>query len=344
MLVKCLFAAYVANRYDGPPVWIMVIGKPGCGKSELLMSMSEHKDTVPVSKLTTNALASGFQDGQHSLLHDLKDNKVLIIKDMSTITEMAAEARQQIFSDLRDAYDGSFVKRTGSNKIEFKGKFGLLAGATPAIDRTRTHEGSLGERFLNIRVRLTDDHEKQIQLRTGANIDSGMTGMKKEIATAASRYIEEVKVGINTNITKKFRDEIFTAARVLAKARSSVLRDRYTRDVDAPVGTTEVPTRITAQLLLLAIAAQEMGSDEKEMRQIVYRFVFDSMPLIRAELIHAMFGGRKTVKDIREVVRMSPSTLSRHLEDLWYLKIVERDGDRYEIIDNDLVELMKVAR
>jgi DNA-binding transcriptional ArsR family regulator len=324
----------------------MVIGKPGCGKSELLMSMSSHKDTVPVSKLTTNALASGFQDGQHSLLHDLKDNKVLIIKDMSTVTEMASEARMQIFSDLRDAYDGSFVKRTGSNKIEFKGKFGLLAGATPAIERSRTHEGSLGERFLNIRVRLTDDHEKQIQLRTGSNIESGMTGMKKEISTAASKFIEEIEVtlGKNTHITKKFRDEIFTAARVLAKARSSVLRDRYTRDVDSPVGTTEVPTRITAQLLLLAVAAQEMGSDEKEMRQIVYRFVFDSMPLIRAELIHALFGGKETIKDIREVVRMSPSTLSRHLEDLWYLKIVERDGDRYKIIDNDLVELMKVAR
>jgi hypothetical protein len=195
-LVKCMFAAYLANRYDGPPVWIMMIGKPGCGKSELLMSISDFSGTVPVSKLTPNALASGFQDGKHSLLYDLAKNKVLVIKDMSTLTEMPSEARGQIFSDLRDAYDGSFVKRTGSNKVEFKGKFGLIAGATPAIDRARTHEGSLGERFLNLRVRLDDHHERQIQERTGKNIESGgNTKMKKELAAAASKYLGTVKLG-----------------------------------------------------------------------------------------------------------------------------------------------------
>jgi hypothetical protein len=198
LLVKCVFAAYIANRYDGPPVWIMIIGKPGCGKSEMLMSMSEYTGTVAVSKLTPNALASGFQDGKHSLLHDLVKNKVLVIKDMSTITEMASEARGQIFSDLRDAYDGSFVKRTGSNKVEFKGKFGLIAGATPAIERARVHEGSLGERFLNLRVLLSPEDEKKIQTRAGSNIERGMTKMKKELSDAASKFLDEIKLGKNT--------------------------------------------------------------------------------------------------------------------------------------------------
>ena len=342
MLVKCAFAAYIANRYDGPPVWIMMIGKPGCGKSELLMSMSAVETTVAVSKLTPNALASGFQDGKHSLLYELPD-KVLIIKDMSTITEMASEARAQIFSDLRDAYDGSFVKRTGSNKIEFKGKFGMLAGATPAIERARAHEGSLGERFLNLRVRLTDDHEKAIQMRTGSNIESGMTGMKKELAQAASQYLNEIEVGKNTNITKKFRDEIFTAARVLAKARSSVIRDRFTRNVDSPVGTTEVPTRITAQLLMLAVSAQEMGSDEEEMRRIIYRFVFDSIPMTRVQILRALENGKETSNEIKDEIRMSVASIDRHLEDLWYLRLVQKDMGRWVVVDDDLVEMLKSA-
>jgi DNA-binding transcriptional ArsR family regulator len=344
-LVKCVFAAYIANRYDGPPVWIMIIGKPGCGKSELLMSMSDYKNTVPVSKLTPNALASGFQDGKYSLLHDLVKDKVLIIKDMSTITEMASEARGQIFSDLRDAYDGSFVKRTGSNKVEFKGKFGLIAGATPAIDRTRTHEGSLGERFLNIRVRLDDHHERQIQERTGANIeDGGNKKMKKELAAAASKFLDSIKLGVNTKITRGFRDDVYTAARVLAKARSSVLRDRFTREVDSPAGTTEVPTRITAQLLLLAVAIKEMGGDEEEMLQIVHRFAFDSMPMTRVSILKALESGAETAKQIREHVRMSIPAIDRHLQDLWYLKLVENDMGKYVVTDEDLVAMMAKAK
>jgi hypothetical protein len=110
------------------------------------------------------------------------------------------------------------------------------------------------------------------------------------------------------------------------------------------VSTTEVPTRITAQLLLLAVAAQEMGSDEDEMRAIVRRFCFDSMPLVRVQILTSLDSGKETAKEIKKDVRMSTSSIDRQLEDMWYLHMVEKDMDKYVIVDEDLVEMLKVRR
>ncbi len=82
-ILRILFAIFLANRYDGLPVWSMLIGKPGCGKSELLGALSDVEETVMVSTLTPNALASGYKDGENSLLHQLKKSKMLIIKDIT---------------------------------------------------------------------------------------------------------------------------------------------------------------------------------------------------------------------------------------------------------------------
>jgi hypothetical protein len=342
-LVRNLFALYVANRYDGPPVWTMVIGKAGSGKSELLGSLEGFPATVMVSKLTPNALASGYGDGSSSLLHVLAQNKVMVIKDMSTITELPAESKAQIFSDLRDAFDGSFVKVTGSGRIEFKGKFGIIAGATEAVERSRIHESSLGERFLYLRVRMDKKHEKLIQTRSGHNVNR-YSQMRKELSEASATFLKSVKLGVNTKITERLRDDIYMAARVLVRARSAVTRDRFTRNVESPAGSTEVPTRVTAQLLQIALAMQEIGCDEEKMRQLVYRVCLDSMPGVRSRIIGALVKGNESAQDIQKEVRMSTATISQHLEDLWYLELADKDNaGRWALTDSDLVEMVKAT-
>jgi DNA-binding HxlR family transcriptional regulator len=342
-IIRSLFALYLANRYDGPPVWTMIIGKAGSGKSELLGSLEGFHATVMVSKLTPNALASGYGDGSSSLLYALSQNKVMVIKDMSTITELPSESKAQIFSDLRDAFDGSFVKVTGNNRIEFKGKFGIIAGATEAVERSRIHESSLGERFLYIRVRMEKKHETLIQTRSGHNVNR-YSQMRKELSEASGKFLSSVKLGVHTKITELLRDDIYMAARVLVRSRSAVTRDRFTRNVESPAGATEVPTRVTAQLLQVALAMQEMGCSEKEMRKLVFRVCLDSMPGIRFKVIGALVHGNERAQDIQKEVRMSTATISQHLEDLWYLELADKDQmGRWAITDSDLVEMVRNA-
>jgi DNA-binding transcriptional ArsR family regulator len=296
-----------------------------------------------VSKLTPNALASGYGDGSSSLLYALSQNKVMVIKDMSTITEMASEAKAQIFSDLRDAFDGSFVKVTGSGRVDFKGKFGIIAGATEAVERSRIHESSLGERFLYLRIRMDQTHEIAIQTRSGQNVNR-YADMRKELSATATKFLKSVTLGKNTKITEKMRDDIYMAARVLVRARSAVTRDRFSKNVESPAGSTEVPTRVTAQLLEIALAMQEIGGTEADMRKLVFRVCLDSMPGTRFRIMRSLVKGNERAGEIQKDVRMSTATIGQHLEDLWYLELADKDQmGRWVITDTDLIEMVKTA-
>ena len=52
-------AAVVANRLDGEPVWLMLVGAPGCGKTETLMTLGRVEGVHITSKLTEAGMLSG---------------------------------------------------------------------------------------------------------------------------------------------------------------------------------------------------------------------------------------------------------------------------------------------
>lgn len=339
-ILRIIFAIYLANRYDGLPVWAMLIGKPGCGKSELLTSMAEVDETVMVSTLTTNALATGFKGGENSLLHVLKNNKMLIVKDMSTITEMPPESRSMIFSTLRDAYDGSFVKRTGSVNVVWRGKFGMIGGATPAIEKVRSYDSALGERFLNVKFRTTEEVEDLIQVKSYEN-SVRQTEMRIALKDATIRFFKTVQLRKDVEIPQSVVSCIMKSAKSMVKARSAVVRDRYTRDVDEMVTTSEVPTRVTSQLLLLARACIDMATDEHTVIRIIQRCCLDSIPSVRIQIMKCLIEGAERAEDLRHTVRMSEPVIKRALEDLWFLKLIDNDlAHNWKISDKAMENIL----
>jgi len=338
-ILRILYSIFLANRYDGLPVWAMLIGKSGCGKSELLNSLDEVSESYLVSKLTPNALASGYREGEHSLLNEL-DKKILIIKDMSTLTEMPADARGSIFADLRDAYDGRFVKKTGSSTVDWRGKFGVIGGATPAIEKVKGYDASLGERFLNLKFRTDEEDEYLIQEKSIAN-NMKRSIMQKALKDAAVKFFKQFRRNKELEIPPAVTRAILISARSVAKARSGVSRDRFTRDVDEMVMTSEVPTRITAQLLLVSRAALDIGSDEKTTIRIVQRLCLDSIPSVRIQILRHLIQGAERAKDLRTLVRMSRPVIERALEDMWFLHLVSRDmGSNYKVSDVSMENIL----
>ena len=101
----------VANFLPGDPVWLLLVGPPGGGKTELLNMFTESDRSMPISKLTKKTLLSGdinLPQGD-DLLSKMKD-KLVIIKDLAPIMEMGKDDQREILSDLRDAYDGLVIK------------------------------------------------------------------------------------------------------------------------------------------------------------------------------------------------------------------------------------------
>jgi len=255
-LLRLVVATYLSVQYKGIPLWMILIGSPGVGKSEMLMGLATCSKTVMMSKMSANALATAHRDAV-PLLEQLKDNKIMVIKDMSTMTELPSEVRSAVFSDLRDSYDGRFVRYTGMGEYKWEGKFNIICGATPALERSRVHEASLGERFVQVRININADHERILQHRSFENALK-ITSMRKELAKATKEYLDKAIVGIHAPISVGTASRLHELAYMVAKARSDVPRNAYNREIESPSVSSEVPTRIASQIFILASALIEI--------------------------------------------------------------------------------------
>ena len=333
-LLRIIYSIVLANRYDGLPIWAMLLGPAGCGKSEILMSLDGSDEIVAVSTLTPYALASAHGNtGGDGLLYEL-DQKCLVIEDLSAVSELPKEARGMLFSFLRSAYNGEFVRQTGKGKIVWKGKFGLLAGATPAIERTRSTEASLGERFLNVRMRVDDLDEEALLDRVDENANK-KSRVKDALRTAASDFLENVQFDPKKReMSKSVLVEIRGLAIGVAKARSHVERDHYTKEISAPVERGERATRVYLQLQLLACAAYAIGADWDEVLSIMQRLALDAIPYARLKALRGVYRGATRLKDIAEIVNMSGPSVQRTMEDLVLLGVLGRSRSKEYSIDD----------
>ena len=82
--------------------------------------------------------------------------------ELSEVLTKNHEERSQIFSQLRDLYDGHVVYGYGTTDqiIDVHCRIGLIVGMTGAIDLYTAHQAVLGERFLKIRPKW--DREKAL--------------------------------------------------------------------------------------------------------------------------------------------------------------------------------------
>jgi hypothetical protein len=301
------------------------------------MSLDGSEYIVAVSTLTPYALASAHGNtGGDGLLYEL-DQKCLVIEDLSAVSELPKEARGMLFSFLRSAYNGEFVRSTGKGKIEWKGKFGLLAGATPAIERTRASEASLGERFLNIRMRV-DDLDEQALLDAVDQNANKKTRVKQALSDAASDFLENVKFDTKKRVmSQSVLTEIRGLAIGIAKARSHVERDHYTKEVSSPVERGERATRVYLQLQLLACAAHQIGADWDEVLSICQRLALDAIPISRLKALRSVHSGASRLKDVAESINMSGPYVQRTMDDLVMLGVIDRDRKKeYRIADTAL--------
>src|SRR5262249_40512881 len=141
-----VFATYVANRkLDGDPVWVMLVGGSGVGKTERLSSLAVMPDVVLESSITgPAALLSGTgkkeraKDATGGLLRKLPNGDgLLLLKDFTSVIDMHRDSRAEVLAALREIYDGRWdrsVGAEGGRTLTWQGRLGLIAGCTTAID------------------------------------------------------------------------------------------------------------------------------------------------------------------------------------------------------------------
>lgn len=333
-VIKVLFGTCFANRMQGEPVWLFLVAPPGGMKSELLMSLKEHGSIYATTSLTPHAMVSGAYspDGKDPSLLPHLDEKILVIKDFTTILTMHYSQRDEIFGIFRDVYDGSTGKNFGTGvRREYNVKFGILAGVTNKIEAFGVVHQSLGERFLKFRASEDKRESEEDKIRRALSNVNQEVAMRAELTQVAARCLDRPMPEVPPSLSSTLTDRLIALAQLTSMLRGVVERDRFDKTVQYRP-SYEVGTRLAKQLAKLGIGiAIFMGKsqvDEEEFT-IMQRVAMDTAPDRIETIVRRMWAADRELRtqEIADLTRLPQATVFRVLQDLELLRIVDRSGD-----------------
>ena len=333
-ILAVLFGSVIANRLEGDPLWLFIVAPPGGMKSELLMSIAKAKLIYSCSSLTPHALVSGaatMGNGDPSLLPQL-DGKILVIKDFTTTLTMHPTARDEIFGQLRDAYDGRFEKAYGNGQVRrYDSHFGVIAGVTPNIDAYSSLNQGLGERFLKYRLEkhAEPEDERERIVRAMSNVNKEVN-MRKELQSAGSAFLHNDFTDI-PELDDKSEERIVALAMLIARLRGVVNRDKYDHQQMLTRASYELGTRLAKQLVKLAFGIGMFYGESvvslKTMKIVCNVAIHTVLDKVSA-VVRALWGDGefkpRRIEDMVEMAGLTRATIRRTLEDFEMLKLVER--------------------
>jgi hypothetical protein len=335
-VVDVIMAVYIANRFKADPIWLIVIAPPSNTKTELLRSFDGNKNAFFLSNLTPATLVSGLgskKNPEPSLLPKLND-KLVVLKDFTTILSMRSESRQEILAQLRETYDGQYTKAFGTGKtFNWKGRFGLIAACTPVYDSHYGVIGSMGERFVLYRSDSMNGEKMGLQAQ---KIVGQEDVMRSEIRESVHKFINQFESleNVHTEKNQDVNTMIISLACFCAFARCPVERDykQCIKYLPIPEGTPRLVKQFMQIGMGLALAHGKNSIDDQ---------VYETIKKIGRDLISAQrlavlkhlwdhrafefLNGWEKTKDVSTAVNMPTATARLTLEDLMVVGALNRD-------------------
>ncbi len=327
-IVDVALATVVANRMAGDPLWMFLVGPPSSGKTEVIRPLEDVPDVYPLSSLTAQTFASGFERrGTETSLLPKIDGQTLLMKDFGTVLTMYREKKAEILAQLREIYDGAFYKEFGNGKVfRWSGKVGLLAGVTPIIDQEYSLNQILGERFLQYRVKSA----KAREVARRAMVQRGREGdRRRALRLIVADFLKEVPLDPLV-IPPALEEAIAAMAEFTALARSPILFDRLRGEIEL-IPSPEGPGRLAKQFVLLIQALSAVRGDPSvsvDAYLTVLQTAQDTMPAQRRVMLEALLAPEQfapmTTTEVAGVTKYPTTTTRRYLQELTALGLVDR--------------------
>ena len=317
-------AAVIANLLPGDPLWLFLVTAPSGVKTEYISSLNGLPKIRSLSDLTAQTFASGMKaKNDPSLLPKLSYGTVLTFKDFTTVLSMHRDKRHEIFSQLREIYDGAYSKSWGTGKtLNWKGKIGLIAGVTTIIDTHYSIYQILGERFIQYRISQPEpDEVAEVAMRNQGHEKQ----MREALAIAVQEFVEELNLEVVPKLGLETIKKLAKLSSFVVLARSGVIRDRYGSKEITYVPELESPPRLAKQLALLAKSLMICGLSAEEAYRLCCKVGFDSIHRIRVAVLRLLTKteGALSTASLAEATQYPTNTVRRYLEDLAALKAVK---------------------
>lgn len=334
--------ALVANMLKGSTVWLMLVGPPASGKTELVMSMLDLPGVRQCGDFSPASLLSGVKrkdwaKGAHGgLLHELSGDPhyrrgALIMTDFNGAV-LAQDPRRlrATLGAMQQIYDGSYEREVGTEgakKLSWVGRVGFITGCTDIIDRHQETISANGPRFIYWRYPASDgegEMHKRMQIADPREMQIAMRVMM-------AQFIEELRIDWDSHLPRPLEyheiERIGAISQLTVKARSEVTRDAYLKDIIA-VGAAEYPTRIASILSQLYLAMDFIGVESTDRWKAICKIGLDCMPNNRQIVLRHLSHGRlHTFKQIADEMHVSWPTGKRILADLEAHKLIVKNGD-----------------
>lgn len=258
-IIDVTLASLIANRMKlGDLVWLLIIGAPSGGKSQILrpIALTDDRFMHRVDDLTENTFLSGIRakDGEQvSLLHRIGLHGIIVISDFTVIMSKSKETRATILSQFRMIYDGEMTKYSGnmSEPIKWQGYMGMIAGSTPSIYGHFEEVSDMGERFIYYRM-------KEFDRRKATDLALSRTIFGKELDTILAKlygdYVEEVVKQCDRAeivIPEEVKQRIIEVAIFAEKVRTNAHKDWRGELIDK-IPVSAMPMRTALQLTAIA--------------------------------------------------------------------------------------------
>lgn len=253
-------------------IWLIYVGASGVGKSLMTNPIKyvEYPATENlahlVSDLTTNTIVSG-QGGQETDLAPKLDGKIMYVPDFSTVVGKRSEDQREIFSQLRNLYDGIAKKDTGSHgeNPDYQVDVSFIGNVTPAIYKKNLIHQDMGTRFLYYQI--NDFQEREVMDKILEGSDKGEEEKSKEIAEVIEKFIYEADEREIETISDEVKQELKTIAKWTAKMRASGEFDRYNNELKGTI-TPEKPTRILKQFRKIYVNLKKLRKNYPDDRAL----------------------------------------------------------------------------
>lgn len=339
-IVYVVLATAVANRLAGDPVWLLVVGPPSSGKTEVLDSLVGMEGVHAVSAFTEAGLLSGSSTREGDtratggLLMQVGEEGLLVAKDFTTALQEHGSTKNRTFAVLREVFDGRFTRTLGTaggRVFSWEGKLGFLGAVTEAIDTSDL--GLMGERFIYYRLPLataTDNFNACIVANENA-------GHQREIRRTWSRTVQQFlqALVLPEQLPKLDRDgeeRLITLAGLAAQSRSAVVRDGCRRDTIELVPSPERSMRLFGQLRMLHAGLTVIGTPKAETWRLLTQVAMDGVHRDRRRVLESLVASESPLATatVGGRVALPASSVRRHLEDLAALRVIEKVGDAPE--------------